>query len=191
MFIITTLLSLLTGAFGPIMQWAKRKQDLALAKQEAEQRIQLQMLKNEGIVEESEARNTQSRLAATSQTFKYITFVMWFYPFVVCQIAPTYATRVFTSLDILPGWYTNSCVIIMFAIWGISVTAPVVTGMFSNLGSYIQGRREHVERVASINRGAVFNELRKDARNGKLDDNFVKIVDKALDAAEADMTSQQ
>ena len=176
--IFTTLLSLITGAFGPMVRWAQKKIEF-------QEQIQLQSLKNEGMVEQAEARNSAARLKATGRVFKYFTFFMWFYPFIICQFSAKYALMVFNNLDLLPQWYTSSCTIIMFAIWGISVSAPVVNGVFTSLGGYIQGRREHKERLATINRAAVFNELRKDSTNGKLDAGFVNIVDKALDAAEA------
>jgi len=187
--IFTTLLSLLGGAFGPLTDWIRRKQQLQMAVQEAQQRIELQLLKNEGQVEEAEARSTGDRLNATAAMFKYGTFLMWFYPFIIGQFRPAYAQVVFNNLNAMPSWYTSSCVIIMFAIWGISVASPVVTGVFSQLGSFFQERRDHKERLAAINRPVVFDSLRSQVRGG-LSQDFVNKVNIALDAADAADTTR-
>ena len=181
---LTTLLSLISGAFGPMVDWARQKVQM-------QEKIQLEGMKLEGQIEQSEAKSAVARLKATGAIFKYFTFFMWFYPFFVCQVSSKYALMVFNNLNLLPAWYTNSCVILMFAIWGISVSTPVVNGVFTSLGNYIQGRRDHKETLAKINRGLVFDELRKEAKGGKLEDGFVNIVDKALDAADANLASQQ
>lgn len=181
---ITTLLSMFTGAFGPLMNWAQQKIEF-------QQKIQLESMKLEGQIEQSEAKSAGERLKSTGRVFKYFTFFMWFYPFFVCQVSSKYALVVFNNLALLPPWYTNSCVILMFAIWGISVSAPVVNGIFSGLGQYIADKRDHKERLAKINRGLVFDELRKDSKDGKLNDGFVNIVDKALDAADANIAQQE
>ncbi len=181
--IIMTILSLIGGAITPLANWIQRKQELQAAALEAKQRIELQLLKNEGQVEAAEAHNSGERLKATSSTFKYITFGMWFCPFVLGQIRPAYAKIIFDNLSFMPAWYAQSCVIIMFAIWGISVASPVVSTVFSSLGSFFQERRDHKERIAAINRGAVFDSLRGSIKGG-LSQQTVDLVNKALDAGE-------
>ncbi len=182
--IFSTLLSLLTGSFGAIVDWARRKQEIQATREENLQRLQLQALKNEGETEAAESRNSGGRLRATSAIFKYGTFFMWFYPFIIGQVRPAYAHAVFENLLAMPAWYTQSCVIIMFAIWGISVSAPAVQTVFSSLGSFLQEKRDHKERVAAINRGVVFDSLRTQVKGG-LSQEFVNAVNKALDAGES------
>jgi hypothetical protein len=103
--IVTTLLSLLGGLFTPLGDWFRRKQQIQAAAAEAEQRIHLQILKNEGIAAEAEAHNSGERLRATSAMFKYGTFVMWFYPFIIGQIRPSYAKAIFDNLLAMPALY--------------------------------------------------------------------------------------
>jgi hypothetical protein len=77
----------------------------------------------------------------------------------------------------------------MFAIWGISVSAPAVQTVFSSLGSFLQERRDHKERLATINRKAFFDHLRSQSKGGVLSQQFVDNANAALDIGEDPTTN--
>lgn len=182
MLILTTIFSFLGGLLTPVTEWLKRKQEVQAAKDRFEQELKLQAMKNMGRMEEAEAKSSGERLRATSAIFKYGTFFMWFYPFFIAQFMPQKAEAIFNNLSLMPAWYTQSCVIIMFAIWGISVSAPVVTSMFSNLSAFLSERREHKERLAEINREAMFDYLRSKTKGKALSQDYVDVINDAIDA---------
>lgn len=174
---------LVPKVLGPVTAWIAKKQ-LALAMPHNNPLNNPQVdihYSNDAQVAEAEVQDSNFRLSATSTIFKYGTFFLWFYPFIIGQIRPLYAHIVFDNLAAMPAWYTQSCVIIMFAIWGISVSAPVISTVFGSLGSFLQERRDHHERLAAINRGAFFDSMKKQVKGGKLSQEFVNVINKALD----------
>jgi hypothetical protein len=83
----------------------------------------------------------------------------------------------------MPEWYAQSCVAIMFTVWGISVSAPVVANIFQGLGHFFQARREYKLEKAKIDRKAFFGGMRKLFPKGMTQDQ-VNIMDSALDQGE-------
>lgn len=177
-----TFLSMLSGSLGPIGEWIKRKQEMQMLQQETDRQIAMQQLKmaTEGIKADGVAANT--RLKSTGRYFKYVTFVMWFIPFVTCLVSPTASSAIFNNFNQMPDWYSKSCVLMMFAVWGISVSAPVVNSIFSSLGNYIADGRAHKETLAKLNRPEFYNSLR--AQKGALSEQEVAQIEKALDASD-------
>ena len=177
------ILSMFSGIFGAIGNYFVEKQKRAAQEQMMQDQMRIQAMKMEadGIKADGVAANT--RLKSTGRNFKYITFIMWFTPFVLGIIKPSAAAVIFQNFELMPTWYSQSCTILMFAIWGISVSAPVVQTVFSSLGNYLQGGREHRETLARINRDAVFAALR--AKQGALSQKTVDEVNAALDAGES------
>lgn len=190
--ILTTILTMLSGLFGPISKWLQRKQEIIAAKQAADDAYKLQELKNLDTSARQDGQNSMQRLRSTGTYFKYVTFIMWFYPWVMVQFSQTQALKIFTNMKLLPDFYTNSCVILMFGIWGISVSGQVVSTVFSGLGNYLNNKRsdqyEHEQTMAKIDRRAVMESFKKDL-GGKLDQNTVNMIDRALNVADDDPTN--
>ena len=178
---------MLSGIFGPITEWIKEQREMRIMQEEANRQIAMEQMKMAAEAAKADGVATNTRLKSTGRDFKYITFWMWFTPFILGIVKPDMAAVIFQHFDMMPPWYSQSCTLLIFAVWGISVSAPVVTSIFSNLGSYIangrQADREHRENLARINRDAVFASLRK--AQGALSQQTVNEVDAALDAGEA------
>lgn len=183
----TMILSMLSGIFGPITEWLKQKRELKILQAETDRQIAMQQLKMATEAAKADGVAANTRLKSTGRNFKYITFCMWFTPFVLGIVRPDAAAVIFQRLGEMPQWYASSCTLLMFAVWGISVSAPVVQSIFNNLGGYLKNVRFHKEEIARINRDAVFASLRKS--QGALSQQTVNEVDKALDEAEATMGS--
>ncbi len=173
---------MLSGSLGPIGEWIKRKQELQMLEQETNRQIAMQQLKmaTEGVKADGVAANT--RLKSTGRYFKYFTFFLWFTPFVMCLINPAASAVIFNNFSLMPAWYSQSCVLMMFAIWGISVSAPVVNSIFSSLGNYIADKRVHQQTMAKLNRPEFYNSLR--AQRGALSEQEVAQIETALNVSE-------
>ncbi|CAB4120855.1 hypothetical protein UFOVP1_2 [uncultured Caudovirales phage] len=136
----TSLLSALPGGIGEFFASQAR---LDSAKLELQRQVVVEQYKMADQIAAGEVELGRSALAATSATFKYFTFFMWFGPFIMGIIYPAGSAYVFDNLAHMPIWYVQSCVTIMFTIWGIAVSAPVVGTIFSNLNDFLGDRRDH------------------------------------------------
>lgn len=179
---LLAILSMISGSLGPIGQWIKGKQELQMLQQETTRQLAMQQLKmaTEGVKADGVAANT--RLKSTGRYFKYFTFFMWFTPFILCLVNPATSEIIFNHFNQMPDWYSKSCVLMMFAVWGISVSAPVVNSIFSSLGNYIADNRTHKENMAKLNRPEFYNTLR--AEKGALSEQEVAQIERALNASE-------
>lgn len=181
------LFGLLSGLPGILGDYFKKKQELEQIKLETERQIALAQQQMASDIAKAESEIAVSRLGATGSYFKYFTFAIWFGPFISGVFVPRFAEGIFNNLAKMPVWYVQSCVMIMFAIWGIQVAAPVVANIFTNLGAYLSDKRDYKLEKARINRDAVFASLRNDPsfKGRGIDQATVVMVDKALDAGEA------
>lgn len=190
--IASVIAGLISGVFGPIVKWAQRRQEMAAQAQRDQAALDLEVLKNQGVAEKYEAQSAMSRMKMTGETFKYIMIGMWFYPWVMVQISQSQATKVFTNMALLPAFYSESCVMIMFALLGIPVGAKMATTVFSAVTGYYQGKRNavyaHEQTMKELDRSAIMESLRKDL-GGKLSQKTVDMVNKAINAGDDDPTN--
>lgn len=190
--IASIIAGLVSGIFGPIVKWAQRRQEMAAQAERDRAAENLELIKNQGVAEKYESMSSMSRLKMTGETFKYIMIGMWFYPWVMVQFSQEQATKIFANMAVLPSFYSESCVMIMFAILGIPVGAKMATTVFDAVTGYYQGKRDaaytHEQALAHINRTAVMSSIRKDL-GGKLDQKTVDIVNRAINAGDDDPTN--
>lgn len=121
----------------------------------------------------------KSIIPATGSKFKYFSFFMWFGPYILQLIYPPGAAYIFNNLSLMPEWYAQSCVVIMFAVWGISVSGPIVNNIFSSLGAYMSDRRQDLIAKAAVDKKAYYDALR--TVKGVVTDSDVALNDKVLD----------
>ncbi len=178
------LIPLLASIPGLIGKYFEQVNAIKSAKLEADR--QVEVAKQQLAMETAKAQlNLNATIVqSTSSAFKYFTFVMWFGPFMVGLVSPHFSADIFNILAGMPEWYVQSCIMIMFTVWGISVSAPVVNGIFSGLGDFFAEKRAHKETMAKINRAPIFDEIRKD--KGFLLGDEVKSIDRALDIVDKD-----
>lgn len=148
------LLGILGKVPGIIGDFAKNQQEITKLKYDNEKAIELAKQKYAAEIAKAQVDMAKTVLNATGAKFKYFTFVMWFGPYMVSLVNADLGARIFANMDVMPQWYAESCTLIMFTIWGIQVGAPVVTGIFSRLGTYFEGRREYKLERHKINREA-------------------------------------
>lgn len=157
-----------------------------LRKQELETQRQIEVAKQQmaSDIAKTQLELNKSIVAATGSRFKYFTFLMWFGPFMVGVVSPSKSNLIFENLSHMPDWYVQSCMVIMFAVWGISVSAPVVGNIFSGLSSFMADRRQYKLEKAKIDRHAVFIALREKLFPKGMTQEQVDAIDAALTEGE-------
>lgn len=154
------LLPVLSTLGGKLGEYFTQLNDLK--KQELETQRQVEVAKQQMASEIAKAQLELNKtiVSSTGAYFKYFTFFMWFGPFMVGVVWPAKSAEIFQNLTTMPEWYVQSCMLIMFTVWGISVSAPVVGSIFSGLGRFMSERRDYKLEKARINRDAVFAKVR-------------------------------
>lgn len=176
------LLPILAKLPGMIGDYFKQQADLATTQLETSKQIELAKQQYAAEIARTQMELNKTIVQATGSKFKYFTFFMWFGPFMVGVLSPKTAHDIFVNLTAMPEWYVQSCMLIMFTVWGISVSAPVVSNIFSGLSQYIAGRRDYKIEKAKVDRKAFFDALRK--LKGNLSQSDVDESNRALDEAE-------
>ncbi len=97
-------------------------------------------------------------------------------------LVPSLSKTIFDNLGVLPEWYTSSCITLIFTIFGISVGAPIVSNIFSGLGSFVSARRDYKLQAKEIDHRAFFEKYRLMA--GAIDQTTVERLEKALKESE-------
>lgn len=182
------LLPFLSTLGGSIGAFFKQKNDLEMAKIETDRQIEVAKQQMAADIARGQMDLNKTIVMATGSKFKYFTFFMWFGPFIIGTISPSRGHDIFQNWAGMPDWYVQSCMLIMFTVWGISVSAPVVSNIFTGLGQFMAGRkdakRDFELEKAKINRQAVFDDLRKNLFPKGMDQQEVQIIDNALDQGE-------
>lgn len=176
------LLPLLAQIPGLIGKYFEQKNAIESAKLEAQRQIEIARQQLAGEIAKGQMELNKTIVNSTGSYFKYFTFFMWFGPFMIGVISPAMAKDIFSNLTTMPEWYVQSCMLIMFTVWGISVSAPVVSNIFNGLSSFMQGRRDYKLELKKIDRKTYFDAMRK--IKGVLSQDDVDAGNKALDEAE-------
>lgn len=138
--LLLPVLSKIPGMFGDYfkreLKVNQAQHELRMARLHEETQLQGQ------VVKANLERGTQ-QLKATSKFFKYFTFILWFGPFATAFVAPTYSIELFARLAQLPDWYVQSCMVIIFAIWGISSSRDTIANIFSGLSTFMLNRQRN------------------------------------------------
>lgn len=133
------------------------------------------------IVAQAEAEKATVLIKATSARFKYITFFMWFTPFILTLVFPPYGTVIFERLSLMPSWYAESVVYLMMVVWGAQISQPVVEGIFSGLKQFFREKRIFKAAVSeNVDNTALFALIREMMPNKKLSQDQVDRINDTL-----------
>ncbi len=184
--LLIPLLAQLPGLFGSFF---KQKNDLLTAQNAAALQIEIAKLNLAGEIAKAQMAEEAVIVNSTGAYFKYFTFFMWFGPYMMGLISPALSHDIFQNMAQMPEWYVQSCMLIMFTVWGISVSADTVGGIFTGLGSFFQARRDHKLDMAKVNRVDYYDALRH--LKGSVSQQDVTDGEKILDAMDkADANGQ-
>lgn len=174
----TLLFSFLGSLPGTIGDYFKAKNEITKTKLENELAIQRANIALASDVAKAQFELNKAIVVSTTSAFKYVTFTVWFGPFVIGVLFPSWGSYIFNNLASMPEWYVSSVVTIMFTIWGIQIGAPVVSGIFSNLGEFFQSRRAFkIEKAKVLNEQILAIELRKNLfKNGMTQEQWEAIL---------------
>ena len=164
------LLSQLPGAIG---KYFEQKNAIEAARLEASRQIEMAKQQLAMEIAKNQLELNKTIVASTGSYFKYFTFVMWFGPFIVGIIAPKLGMDIFNNLKLMPEWYVQSCMLIMFTVWGISVSASTVSNIFSGLSDFFASRRKD-----TLNRKLFYDTLR--SVKGNISQSEVDLYEKAI-----------
>ncbi len=176
------LIPLLAQLPGLIGAFFKQKNDILTAKNEADRQVELAKLDLAKEIAVAQLNLNATIVQATSSWFKYFTFFMWFGPFIAGTVYPKIGAEIFNNWEGMPEWYITSCITIMFTVWGISVSANAVNGIFSGLGDFFSARRDYKLNLAKVDRKAYYDNLR--LKQGYVTGDQVKASEAAFDAAD-------
>lgn len=174
------LISMLSGIPGLIGQYFTQKANLALQQLQTESQIELAKAQMATEIAKAEISVENTIVGSTSPKFKYFTFILLFFPFVIGCISTKWSAVIFSNLAAMPGWYTETCMTIILAVWGIAVGGPVVSTIFSNLSSFVADRETHKQTLAKINRADYFAAI-KTVQGSPLSQTEVNVGNKILD----------
>lgn len=169
------------GENGPLGQYFKTKQKLEEAKNEvALARINAD--KELAIAQASaDTSQLQSRLSATSQSFKQGTFYPLWGLVIFSVLFPSKAEVMWHNFGLMPDWFQWLFLSVYSAIWGL----PIVKGGYGAVTDLLQSRREYkIQKIEALNRKAVFDELKQQWFPKGMNQQQVDVVNKALDAGE-------
>lgn len=155
------LIPILTQILGSIGNYFKQVNEIQTAKLEAKRQIEVAKQQMAAEIAKSQLELNKTIVSSTSAHFKYFTFIMWFGPFMIGCIAPEYSKAIFDNMSTMPQFYVESCLLIMFTVWGISVSAPAVSNIFTGLGNFFAARRDFKLELKRIDRKAYYDALRK------------------------------
>lgn len=158
--ILALILPILAKLPGQAGEYFKQKADLQLEELKTKKEVELATRQMAQELAKSQFELNKIIVNATGTYFKYFTFIMWFGPFMFTYIRPVWSQEIFKAWATMPPFYFQSCMLIMFTVWGISVSAPAVSGIFTSLGQFFADRREYKLEKARINRDAAFTKLK-------------------------------
>ncbi len=168
--LLIPLLAQLPGLFGSFF---KQKNDLLTAQNAAQLQIEIAKLNLAGEIAKAQMAEEAVIVNSTGSYFKYFTFFMWFGPFIIGIFFPVLSKAVFDNLAGMPQWYVQSCMVIMFTVWGISVSADTVGAIFSSLAGFFADRTK-----ANLPAKMFFDTLR--SVKGNISQAEVDLYNKAL-----------
>lgn len=176
--LILPLLSQLPGAIGG---YFKGKQELEALKQQAQIEIQKANVQLAGEMAKARLEFQREALRATGKRFKYFTFCMWFGPYMAQLIYPPLGHQIFENMAGMPEWYAQSCITILFTIWGISVSEPIITSIFGEIREFFNERKIiKAAMSANVDNEALFTLIRSLMPNNKLTQDQVDKINKEL-----------
>lgn len=181
--ILALILPMLSSLPGKIGDYFAGQQQIEKLKQQAQMELQRANIELASEMAKAQLEFQKEALKSTGTYFKYFTFIMWFAPYMLQLVCPAIGHVIFENLAGMPEWYAQSCMTIMFTVWGISVSAPVVSNIFSNLSGFLADRRQYKLEKAKIDRKAFFDGIRKLYPQG-LSQSQVDVLNKAIDDGE-------
>lgn len=149
--LLLPLVTSLFGENGPLGQYLKTK----AAKQQADAELALQIQKDKmalsGIMAQAAVDSEKNKLAATSQTFKAVSFLLLNIPIIITCLSNSQGEALWTNLTLIPVWYAQMYVAVVFVIWGLPVVGNATGTIFSAVQQAWEVRnRGKIDKIQAI-----------------------------------------
>lgn len=163
--IIAGLTTLVSG-FSRYQERKQAEHAVIIAREEAKKELAIETIK-------AQMQLGQIQVGATSRWFKYLTFVLWFGPFIISTFAPQYGAMIFDNWATMPQWYSQSILVIIFAVWGIQAGKESLVNIFRGLGNFYTNRQKF-----SLHKKLFYDTLR--STKGNITQAEVDLYEKAI-----------
>lgn len=174
---LTLLVPFLTKIFGSdgvVGKYIATKQEIEQKKQDAQlarETAQLELIKQQGI---DAVESEKNKLQATSQGFKFVTFVLINIPVIVIVAFPSRGKEIFENFALIPVWYAQLYAAIYGIIWGIPVAASAMSSIFTAIQQAWQQRQDKkIEKIQVLGEA---QQIGKDAAKKEIFDTMKKAV---------------
>lgn len=190
----TLLAPLLTGIFGKdgvIGQYVQTKAAKAQAENELALQIQRDKFEYSKIAAQAAVESEKNKLAATSQSFKAISFGIINIPVILTCINRNLGEYIWANLNTIPVWYAQMYVAVVFVIWGLPVVGNATQTIFSSIQDMWNVRNQgKVDRIVAANTAHInedkLAQLLRDKLfpNGMTEEQWAAVRDSAIGSVE-------
>lgn len=145
------LLSGLIGENGLFGKYLKTKAETAQATADFNLQYQKAQLDYASKMAEAAVNQQANQLAATSQSFKFVSYTLLTLPILIVCFFPSYGKDIFNNLGLIPSWYAQLYVAVVAVIWGLPVASNVVGNIFAGVQSAWDARQDKkIEKIQAI-----------------------------------------
>lgn len=149
--LLVPLLTKIFGADGVIGNYIKTKQETQQKEQDAELELakaKLELIKQQGV---DAVESEKNKLQATSQGFKFVTFILINIPVIIVCLIPSKGKEIFENLTLIPVWYAQLYAAIYGIIWGLPVAAGAMSSIFSAIqDAWSQRQDKKIEKIQAV-----------------------------------------
>lgn len=179
--ILAFILPLLSQLPSTIGDYFRKQQEIQAAKQQAELELQKANIQLAGELAKANMELSKEVLSSTGRGFKYFTFGMWFGPYMAQLLYPPIGKQIFENLLGMPQWYAQSCVAIMFTVWGISVGSTAIANIFSGISEFYKNKQIFKAALSpNVDNAALFELIRSVMPNKQLSQEQVDKINDSL-----------
>jgi hypothetical protein len=145
------LLSSMFGENGPLGQYFKTKAAQVQADANLALQIQKDKLALSSIIAQAAVDSERNKLAATSQTFKAVSFLLLNIPIIITCLSNIQGEALWNNLTLIPVWYAQMYVAVVFVIWGLPVVGNATGTIFNAVQQAWEVRnRGKIDKIQAI-----------------------------------------
>lgn len=186
--LLVPLLTKLFGSDGVIGTYIATKQQIQQKEMDAKLALataNVDLIKQQGI---DAVQSEKNKLAATSQNFKYVTFVLINIPVIIMCISTRRGVEIFNALQLIPVWYATLYAAIYGVIWGLPVAANTMSTIFTAINSaWLNRQDKKIERIQVLGEAT---QIGKEAAKKEIFDTVKKVTGlKGFSQAQVDVIS--
>lgn len=183
-FLITALMSLLSGLPGAVGTFFKKQTELGQAQIELQKEIVKAQILQAGEMARAQLEYQTAALQATTPLFKQQMFWFLSAPILLSLIFPNYAVIMWNNVRLIPDFYWSLYSAVVLTVWGIPVASNMVSSVFNRFDEYATSKRADkiaLEKVSSATYKKAFTDMWR-MNNGTLTQADVEKIDKTIDA---------